>query len=331
MNIGFKKISQEELNMALDKCVQFMADENFDQKMRLEEMFDGHISFVVGEDDCRNICFKNLDLSGLDLSHEEQLIWIKFENVNLTGAKLIDCELEWVVFEQCNMRGMDLSGTRISEGGGFFNSDLEDAILRNFEKTNAYFVDCNMQGVDFTRAELLGFGGIENCNLTNANMNEVLFDGDGYNIKDSILKGTTFKNASIEGNVSFVNSPLAEAVFENTTLENRISMNGMTVEPIAFYQLITNFRDEWIEKERVYMLEYGISRWFKEGLTDVQVAKELLQSKGMDKVEVALLIGELSPNLPGRSDDKREFVKAAIKQAEKEIGKEKGNSQGNER
>jgi uncharacterized protein YjbI with pentapeptide repeats len=105
-------------------------------------------------------------LSWLDVACERcdlsMVVWqspkltrVEVRGSRMTGAKLIEGELESVRFIDCHLDYATFSGTRFKQVS-FESCRLEEADFRGADLTGVSFLSCELRGADFGRAKLQG-------------------------------------------------------------------------------------------------------------------------------------------------------------------------------
>jgi uncharacterized protein YjbI with pentapeptide repeats len=84
-----------------------------------------------------------------------RLTRVEVRGSRITGAKLVEGELESVRFIDCHLDYATFSGTRFRQVS-FESCRLEEADFRGADLTGTSFVNCELRGADFGRAKLQG-------------------------------------------------------------------------------------------------------------------------------------------------------------------------------
>jgi uncharacterized protein YjbI with pentapeptide repeats len=80
---------------------------------------------------------------------------VEIRDCRLTGAKLIEGELDNVRFAECQLDYASFSGTRFRRVS-FEQCRLKEADFSGADLTGTSFIECNLQGIDLTGAKLHG-------------------------------------------------------------------------------------------------------------------------------------------------------------------------------
>ena len=167
---GWQKLTQQELDVILDKHLEFVKGTRGGERAKLGMMDASY-----------------LDFSGRDLSRAD-----------LVGAMLCHCEMEETKLAEANLFACDLRGA-VMVRANFDRADLRGACMAGANMTLASFVDCDMRdGVllrSGERGELTQLSrndltaGMEKAKVRGANMS-------GAKVSDSVIVQTDLTDAT---------------------------------------------------------------------------------------------------------------------------------------
>lgn len=176
------------------------------------------------EADCRDVCFKNADLTQTDLSKalldNADFSLAKARNINVIGAvglktkfnksdlsgiragkgtRLTETDFTLAGMESACMAGADLSGSDFSEaaltGADFTGSRLEQAKLPRIDARGAVFIKADLSGADLSGADMFQ-GNFRKARLVNTDFRGAsLFNSNFFRC---VLGNTNFTGANLK-------------------------------------------------------------------------------------------------------------------------------------
>ncbi len=134
----------------LDHCRNLTCEQLLSARINQETIVDDtlRINWVSERVfECENLLFPGSDLSHRNFRHRG------FPFVDLSNAKMTDCDLMEASFLEANLEGVDFRGSRFHKTN-FMRANLAGANFSGTQLWNCHFVGANLAGADFRGAEL---------------------------------------------------------------------------------------------------------------------------------------------------------------------------------
>lgn len=187
------------------------------------------------------------DLSGLDLSGQDMTKTVLRE-ANLSGSRLdggalSGADLSRADLSGCSLVGADLAGASLAGASApeasFVDSRLDGADLSALNAPDADFSKASLAGATLAGASLAGASFMEstaeglnaaNASLADArlrfcNLQKSVFDGadlSGADVHDSVLDGSSFRSARLEGTTFCYGTSMEKSNFSGSSLKGGV-------------------------------------------------------------------------------------------------------------